>query len=96
MSKNNAKTQANEPKDAKPIKETKCPITKEYFRENAPKKVTVVIDGREYDAHIKEFSTGSFGWSISEKKDVKVGEHEVKSQITFNLTVVGSKDAPAK
>ena len=70
-----------------------CPITREQFRIKA-KPVKVVIDGKEYEAEVKEFSTGSFGWFINGKISVEVAGTRVPVQVGLNLTIVGSKELP--
>lgn len=45
-------------------------------------------------ADVKEFSTGSLGWYLNGKANVKVGEKSVSVQIGLNLTIVGSKELP--
>jgi hypothetical protein len=69
------------------------PITREQFRTSA-KPITVVINGKEMTAAVKEFSTGSLGWNVNEKMQVEVGGHAVTVQVGLNLTIVGSKDLP--
>ena len=68
-------------------------ITREQFRA-AAKPVKVVINGKEFDVAKKEFSTGSLGWYLNGKANVKVGEKSVSVQIGMNLTIVGSKELP--
>ncbi len=72
---------------------TTCPVTREGFRQNA-QPVVIMIDGKEYSADVKEFSTGSLGWYLNTKAQVKVGEKNVSVQIGMNLTIVGSKELP--
>jgi hypothetical protein len=72
-----------------------CPITRQVFREKA-KPLTVTIDGRTFDAEVKEFSTGSLGWFLSGKTTVEIDGQRVSVQIGLNLTLVGSKELPAK
>jgi hypothetical protein len=45
-------------------------------------------------AEVKEFSTGSLGWYLTGKTNLKVGEKSVSVQIGMNLTIVGSKELP--
>ena len=81
-------------KTATPAKKTECPITRDQFGEQA-KGITVVIDGRTMTADPKEFSTGSMGWNINDKADVRLADGtSVRVQIGVNLTVIGSKDLP--
>ena len=58
------------------------------------KPVTVSINGKEYQAVPKEFSTGSLGWNINDKVNIDIGGKLVTVQVGMNLTVVGSKDLP--
>ena len=69
------------------------PITRAQFKAHA-KPLTVVINGKEYVAIAKEFSTGSLGWNINDKLQVEVDGQLVVCQVGLNLTVVGSKDLP--
>ena len=70
-----------------------CPITRKQFQDNA-KAVEVTINGIPMVAEVKEFSTGSLGWNISNKTTINVGGTPVSVQIGLNLTIVGSKDLP--
>lgn len=70
-----------------------CPVTRAEFRQDA-KPVEVTINGIPMTAEVKEFSTGSLGWYLNGKANVKVGEKAVSVQIGLNLTIVGSKDLP--
>jgi hypothetical protein len=74
-------------------KKTSCPISRKQFKETA-KPINVVINGKEYTAIPKEFSTGSLGWNINDKVQIDIGGTLVSVQIGMNLTVVGSKDLP--
>ena len=46
-------------------------------------------------AQVIEFSTGSFGWYLNGKTTIDVDGTPVSVQIGMNMTVVGSKEAPA-
>ncbi len=74
-------------------KKTSCPISRAQFRASA-KPMTVTINGKEYQAIPKEFSTGSLGWNINDKVQVDIGGTLVAVQIGMNLTIVGSKELP--
>src|SRR5262249_24252569 len=74
-------------------KKSTCPITRAQFRKDA-KAVKVVIDGKEHDAEVKEFSTGSLGWNINSNITLQVGGVSVPVQVGLNLTIVGSKELP--
>jgi hypothetical protein len=70
-----------------------CPLSRTEFVENA-KPLPVTINGVAFDADVKEFSTGSFGWHLNGKVSVEIGGKKVSVQVGLNLTVVGSKDTP--
>ncbi len=70
-----------------------CPVTRVEFRQDA-RPLEVIINGIPMTAEVKEFSTGSLGWYLNGKTNVKVGEKSVSVQIGMNLTIVGSKELP--
>lgn len=70
-----------------------CSVTRAEFAEKAT-PVEVVINGIPMTAEVKEFSTGSLGWYLTGKTNLKVGEKTVSVQIGMNLTIVGSKELP--
>ena len=72
---------------------TKCPIAREQFKA-AAKSIQVEINGTPFQAEVKEFSTGSFGWNLNSKVTIQVDCVPVSVQVGLNLTVVGSKDLP--
>ena len=72
-----------------------CPISRGKFRESA-QPVRIEINGNAMMADVKEFSTGSFGWYLNGKTTIDVGGTPLNVQIGMNLTVVGSKEAPAE
>ena len=74
-------------------KKTTCPISRADFRGHA-KPVAVTIDGKPFNAAVKEFSTGSLGWYLNGKADIEINGVPVQVQIGMNLTIVGSKDLP--
>jgi hypothetical protein len=76
------------------VAKTTCPITRAQFTADA-KPVEVIINGIPLLAEVKEFSTGSLGWYLNGKTNIKVGEKVVSAQIGMNLTIVGSKELPA-
>lgn len=67
-----------------------CAISKADFLASA-KPLEITINGVPMSAEIKEFSTGSFGFYINGKMNVKIGEKPVPVQIGANFTVVNSK-----
>ncbi len=74
-------------------KKTTCPITRAQFRAKA-KPIKVVIEGKEQEAEVKEFSTGSLGWYLNSKISLQIDGVSVPVQIGLNLTIVGSKELP--
>jgi hypothetical protein len=74
-------------------KKSSCPITRAEFRAKA-KPLTVSVNGKEYQAVVKEFSTGSLGWNVNDKVNIDLDGKLVTVQIGMNLTIVGSKDLP--
>eukprot|EP01115_Flamella_aegyptia_P002024 TRINITY_DN133408_c0_g1_i1.p1 TRINITY_DN133408_c0_g1~~TRINITY_DN133408_c0_g1_i1.p1 ORF type:complete len:129 (+),score=60.36 TRINITY_DN133408_c0_g1_i1:2-388(+) len=63
---------------------------KDFLKQAKPIKVT--INGTEFTADPKTFTTGSYGWGLAGKVlKVKVGSEEVACQISLNLPVRGSK-----
>ena len=70
-----------------------CSVTRAGFTEKAT-PVEVVVNGIPMTADVKEFSTGSLGWYLTGKTNLKVGEKTVSVQIGMNLTIVGSKELP--
>lgn len=76
-----------------PMAKSSCPVTRAEFLSDA-KPVEVLISGIPMMAEVKEFSTGSLGWYLNGKANIKVGEKNVSVQIGMNLTIVGSKELP--
>ena len=72
-----------------------CAVTRSQFREHA-QPLEVVIKGVPFVADVKEFSTGSLGWYLNGKTTVRINDVPVSVQIGLNLTIVGSKELPAK
>jgi hypothetical protein len=70
-----------------------CPVTRAEFLSDAT-PVEITINGILMTADVKEFSTGSLGWYLNGKANVKVGDKSVSVQIGLNLTIVGSKELP--
>jgi hypothetical protein len=73
---------------------TACPITRNEFREHA-KALAIKINGLDFQADPREFSTGSLGWYLNGKTTIEIDGKRVAVQIGMNLTVVGSKELPA-
>ena len=79
-------------KDDRMAKST-CSVTRAEFI-NEAKPVEITVNGIPMTAEVKEFSTGSLGWYLNGKTNVKVGDKSVSVQIGMNLTIVGSKELP--
>jgi len=84
--------QTPDSKDSLMAKST-CPVTRAEFVNDA-RPVEVIINGIPMTAEVKEFSTGSLGWYLNGKANIKVGDKSVSVQIGMNLTIVGSKELP--
>ena len=74
-------------------KKTSCPISRADFQNNAA-PVEIVVGGIPMTAEVKEFSTGSLGWYLNSKTNLKIGDKSVSVQVGVNLTIVGSKELP--
>ncbi len=74
-------------------KKSTCPISRKQFREKA-QRIKVTIDGKEWTAGPKEFSTNSLGWNLNEKINIMIDGVEVTAQVGLNVTLVGSKELP--
>jgi hypothetical protein len=72
---------------------TVCPVSRQEFDAQA-KPVEITVNGVPLTAEVKQFSTGSMGWYLNAKANLKVGDKTVPVQIGANLTIVGSKDLP--
>jgi hypothetical protein len=70
---------------------TVCPISRKDFDSHA-KDLDIVINGESMKVPVKKFSTGSLGWYLNKKMDVKINGVAVTVQIGLNMTIVGSKD----
>ena len=73
-------------------KKTTCPVTLTQFLEKA-EPLSVVINGQEMIADVKQFGTGSFGWFLNTRMVVQVDGKPVSVQIGMNLAVAGSREA---
>jgi hypothetical protein len=71
---------------------TNCPLTRSEFKKQA-QAIKVDVGGVAMMAEPKEFSTGSFGWYLSGKATLMVGDKPVQVQVGANLAVIGSKEA---
>mmetsp|Transcript_22678 Transcript_22678/g.31580 ORF Transcript_22678/g.31580 Transcript_22678/m.31580 type:complete len:120 (-) Transcript_22678:74-433(-) len=66
-------------------------ISLDKFKKEA-KDLKIVINGTEFTAEPKEFSSGSYGWGLAGKVlKVKVGDQDVHVQLSINLPIRGSK-----
>jgi hypothetical protein len=72
---------------------TVCAVTRDEFRQHA-QDLPVQIDGIKLDAAVKEFSTGSLGWNLSEKSDIQLNGKTVRVQVGLNVTIIGSNKLP--
>jgi hypothetical protein len=75
-------------------RKTSCPVTRSEFKQHA-KPLMLSLDGKEIQADVKEFSTGSCGWNINAKVTVMLNGTPVSVQIGANFTIVGSKELPS-
>lgn len=76
---------------------TTCTISRAEFRERAKQlKVTLEYEGKTYTQYVpvKEFESGSLGWSLSDKFVPCMDGRDVKCQVGLNITCIGSKDLP--
>ena len=69
-----------------------CVVSKAEFFAGA-KPLEIVINGVPMMAEVKEFSTGSFGFYMNGKINIRIGDKAVPVQIGANFTVVNSKEA---
>jgi hypothetical protein len=70
-----------------------CPLSRADFAARA-EPIAVAIDGKEMEAEVKQFSTGSFGWFHSGKTTVEVDGVRVPVQVNLLVMAIGSKDLP--
>jgi hypothetical protein len=87
------RSHATPPHQGENMAKATCCVTRSEFLHDA-KPVEVTINGIPMTAEVKEFSTGSLGWYLNGKANVKVGDKSVSVQIGMNLTIVGSKELP--
>ena len=76
---------------------TTCTINRGEFRARAKQmKVTLEYEGKTYTQYVavKEFESGSLGWSLSDKFTPCLEGRDVKCQVGLNITAIGSKDLP--
>jgi hypothetical protein len=73
-----------------------CVLSLEEFTKDA-RPITVVIDGKELSSTVKApFSSGSFGWNVSGKVPVTVGDRTIMCQVGVNVIAIGSKPLAAE
>ncbi len=70
-------------------------MTKDQFGQSA-KPLRVLIDETAVLANPKRFSTGSVGWNANAKTQIIVNGEALEIQVGINLTVIGTKNQPAK
>ncbi len=88
-----AKPPAHPTSAHRPPPKTTCRINRANFRDMA-NPIAVTIGGHQMEAEVKEFSTGSLGWSLNAKVTVEVNGTLVPVQVGLNLTIIGSKELP--
>ena len=66
------------------------PMTNNQFL-SAAENIITNIGGNNVQLSVKEFSTGSVGWSYNGPLHIQVGNVLVKVMGNLNLTVAGSK-----
>lgn len=71
----------------------KSKYSRAELRDKMPKSVIVEIGGQKLPATIKEFSTGSLGYSMNAKVTLEIDGEPVHFQAGLNLTAVNSKPA---
>lgn len=91
MSKNTAVAVKSAPFTAT-TKRSACPVTAGEFLTHA-KPLSITIDGNSVLVPTKLFSSGSFGWYLSQKLTVIVDGKPVTVQVGANFVVVGSKES---
>jgi hypothetical protein len=74
-------------------KKAACPISRADFAMKA-EPIAVTIDGKEVEAEVKHFSTGSFGYFFNGKTTVEVDGVRVPVQVNLLVMAIGSKDLP--
>ncbi len=71
-----------------------CPVSRDEFLANA-KAIKITVNGQDFWAEPREFSTGGFGWNVGGKAGVQLdGGKLLHLQLSCNASVIGSKDAP--
>lgn len=69
-------------------------FSRRAFRENA-KQLKVSLGSKEVGVmDPRQHSTGSLGWRLDQKVQIKVGDHYVWAQVTTSVVLIGSKDLP--
>jgi hypothetical protein len=74
-------------------KKVTCPVSRKQFREHA-KPLPIKIGDSSFEAQVREFKPGSFGWYLGGNMTVKVAGQDLTVRIGLNLAVAGSKEAP--
>ena len=71
-----------------------CPVTRDKFMTDS-KAIKITVNGVDFWAEPKEFSSGSFGWQSATKVAVPLPDGTLLHlQVGLNATVIGSKEAP--
>lgn len=69
-------------------------FTRAFFR-RAAKPIVISFDGVTIgEARPHDFTTGSLGWYLQTKVQIKIGEACVYVQLGLNMTIIGSKNLP--
>lgn len=77
------------------VTKTVCPISRTYFQvHGADLENEVQIGGIAVPATPKQFSSGGFGWNLNGKATLLVGGKRVPCQVSGNIIVINSKEAP--
>eukprot|EP01119_Soliformovum_irregulare_P008632 TRINITY_DN21734_c0_g1_i1.p2 TRINITY_DN21734_c0_g1~~TRINITY_DN21734_c0_g1_i1.p2 ORF type:complete len:128 (+),score=21.25 TRINITY_DN21734_c0_g1_i1:16-399(+) len=80
----------------KETKKAKGTISQEVFLKNAKPLSLSIGNSEKLEVVPKVFNTGSFGWGVSGRVKLPVGDEEVEVQVTLNLPVSGSKPKKEK
>ena len=68
-----------------------CPISRSDFDTSA-EPLDVTVAGMTLQGTPKQFSTGSMGWNINAKINVRINGVVVPCQVGMNITAIGSKE----
>jgi hypothetical protein len=72
------------------------PCTLSQYRKGA-RPLQLKVEQQSFTAMPKEFATGSLGWYLVDKMDVRLDNGiTVKVQLNLNFTIVRSKEIPGE